>query len=435
MEEHSSFIDHNCEKDVISMLLNYPSSRVEALSVLVLADFDSQETRDLFNLIKAEFEEFGDVDKIKVYEFGANHSILISDYFDLNSCPTDTFLKRYVKRLKDLSQKRQLQQVAAQITASSKNRKAGEVVEQAMQLISQVKDAGVQKEDADVKSIYSNVLARWEATKGQDITGIESGVQGVNRATAGYQGGHFWLVAGYTNYGKSTLLAWMAAKLIKNKTPIAVFSTEMSQNQTLEKIISQYCGEGVYKIRNNVADFEQELGEVSASPLRIYTQLRSVEAIRLELISLKMQGLLPPIVFIDFVQNLDSFEKTEYEKMTAVAKKLQSLGLELNICLIVASQISNEGAANKSEVIPVKGSGGLTAAADVIAQIFRNKKDEREDETFAAMNVQIRKNRHGEVSQVLALRLNKKNGVLDDLPMPKSEIPFEQTPEFWNSKN
>lgn len=405
------------ETSLISIVLTNRESRLKVFDKIKASDFYNERNKIAYEASLQEFEQFGDIDITKLCDYGLTASE-VAKYGGHMSYNSDwVFLDRYIDELKELSRKRELFKAAQSIIYNSVKEDAGQLMEKAMQSLTSI-SRDSQKENSDALSIFKSIEERWEKTKGKKLIGIDTGIDKLNWSTNGYQEGHFWLIAGYTSYGKSTLAAYMMAKLVKENVPLAVFSTEMSPGQTLEKLITQYCGKELYQIRNNSELYKHQLEHIKNAPLRINSSIRSVEGIRLELMSLKMQGACPPVIFIDFVQNLESYEGTEYEKMTAIAVKLQALALEFQICILGLSQVSNEGAANKSEVIPVKGSGALAAAADMVLQIYRNKKDEKEEDEYVEFEVQIRKNRHGRAGSKLKLHLHQESGLL-----------FEKVPE------
>jgi predicted ATP-dependent serine protease len=50
----------------------------------------------------------------------------------------------------------------------------------------------------------------------------------------------------------------------------------------------------------------------------------------------------PDVIFIDFVQNIQTSKENEYQAMTEVAVKIQQLAIKNNIAVFDMSQISNE---------------------------------------------------------------------------------------------
>lgn len=63
----------------------------------------------------------------------------------------------------------------------------------------------------------------------------------------------------------------------------------------------------------------------------------------LEEILLYAESRKPDVVFIDFVQNIRTGGKSEYESMTEIAVKIQQLAIQNNIAVFDLSQISNDG--------------------------------------------------------------------------------------------
>lgn len=52
----------------------------------------------------------------------------------------------------------------------------------------------------------------------------------------------------------------------------------------------------------------------------------------------------PDVIFIDFIQNVRCSGKSEYERMTEIAFRIQQLAIKNNIAIFDLSQVSNEGA-------------------------------------------------------------------------------------------
>lgn len=78
------------------------------------------------------------------------------------------------------------------------------------------------------------------------------------------------------------------------------------------------------------------------------------------------RSVKPDILIIDYVQLIRSNEESEYERLTSIARRIQSLTLELNMATFDLSQVSNDGKQyRKGDIIPAKGSGELIAAANV----------------------------------------------------------------------
>jgi len=215
-----------------------------------------------------------------------------------------------------------------------------------------------------------------------DQYGLLTGFDFIDDNTKGLYRGHFWVIGAYTNVGKTTLALQMAYNLGRQKESCLFVSTEMTSIDLVRKlkwIKDQTSGDDISQMDIKFVDKFFEYEDIE-------------RAIRLN---------KKPVVFIDFIQNIMTKHKTEYEKISNVSLSLQSLAKELDICIVATSQVSNEHAKSKSDIMGFKGSGTLSAACDVGIEITRNIKEETDflkngsSTIFVPAKIDIKKNRFG----------------------------------------
>lgn len=377
-------------------------------------DFYSSRYKQAFNILFDDYRVFGEVDFSKLDR--------PSEYVErLEEYNTPAINKRKIKELKDITKRRKLWRIATTIL-EKKDVPPKEMIGATIAALTMV---GKSHEDSPKKAsdILSSVRMSWEKVKGKTVIGTPSH-SFVDEYIYGYQPAHYWVIGAYTNYGKSTLASWLVSKLLEGREPVCFFSTEMTKEQTLEKIMSQYFKDSLWQIRNHPERYALEV--IEQSSLHIYDDKLTVEDIQLELMAMKIQGILPKVVFVDFIQNIQSSEKTIYEKLTAITLKLQQLAREVGVCIVALSQISNDGAGKPSEVLPFKGSGEIASSADFALQIIRDKKKEDPNADRVPFQVRVLKNRHGISGKSREMTLCLSNGVLLDEPtiLPPKDLPW-----------
>lgn len=71
-------------------------------------------------------------------------------------------------------------------------------------------------------------------------------------------------------------------------------------------------------------------------------------------------------IFIDYVQNISTHGKDEYERMTKIAQEIQKMAISTWKPFFDLSQVSNDGTKYKvGDMIPSKGSGAFVHACDI----------------------------------------------------------------------
>jgi replicative DNA helicase len=208
-----------------------------------------------------------------------------------------------------------------------------------------------------------------------------------------FVGGHLWIIAGYTSCGKSTFISQLIGEASENGAKCLVFSLEDSAE---EKLMMLYAGlSGVPKRWQLTGPSESQIEAIKTAKRRvlelykpiIYDNVFSVDEMRLKLKRHVLQDNVN-VVFLDYVQNVDEPGSSIYERMSQASAKLYRMAKELNVTLIVASQISNSAAQDEGgKVIGLKGSGDIAAAADVVLQLNRVKGADQ------WLNVDVKKNR------------------------------------------
>lgn len=107
------------------------------------------------------------------------------------------------------------------------------------------------------------------------------------------------------------------------------------------------------------------------------------------------------IFFIDYMQqievdprNRDLARLQDNQKLSYIGKRLKALSKELNICIVILSQLNRgtELSSAPPTAANLKGSGSLEEDADQIILIHKTKEDE--DSPYAYF-VKVQKNRHG----------------------------------------
>jgi replicative DNA helicase len=100
--------------------------------------------------------------------------------------------------------------------------------------------------------------------------------------------------------------------------------------------------------------------------LFMFDREREVKKILDSIEDLIKVGKRPDVVFLDYIQNISSSGKSEYENLTEGVKTLDTFAKKHDIPFIIASQTSNDGERKESsdKVVSYKGSGQIAASGD-----------------------------------------------------------------------
>lgn len=215
------------------------------------------------------------------------------------------------------------------------------------------------------------------------------------------QPGHLIIVGAYTSVGKTAWLVDFICRQYRHgldNPGIAVFSTEMSCEQYVLRMLANHTKIPTWTITENRCTAEQTQDLIKAQVffsqrnLYLYDRLYRIEDIERTARMIKSRGL--DILAIDYLQNLWG-DGSIYERMSKLAPVLQYMAKDLQITIIALSQVSNQFQREKGAggVFGYKGAGEIAASADLGIEL------ERDPQAKERLIFKVSKNRHGRIGE------------------------------------
>lgn len=242
------------------------------------------------------------------------------------------------------------------------------------------------------------------------VIGLKTGFS-IDGQLGGFFPGHMWILGAYTGTGKTFLSLQMALSVLKQQRSVGFFSLEMSAEEIFYRLAGNISGKGAKQLETGKyqQDLNKALEQVNGygDRLHIYDDVFTFESLRLKCKKQKLKYGLD-VFFIDFIQNMRG-DGSIYERMSTIIVQIQQLAKELQATAVILSQISNENAAVKSEVLTYKGAGEIAQVADV--GLWLEKVKDREGEPIEGLlKLIVRKSRHSASNLMCNLEINFKEG-------------------------
>ena len=265
------------------------------------------------------------------------------------------------------------------------------------------------KTSAPVKMVgeISSQIAS-EMRKGIVADGVTTGYQTLNQMTNGFKPGELILLAGRPSMGKTALMGNMAFASAE-QCPAIICSLEMSAVHITERFISSVSGVSQSEMqRRRLGDHDMMLIESAADRLKdtkIYiddsSESRTVDRLASRL-RWAVSQLGVKVAFIDYLQLInDPKRKNLYEEVTAISRDLKLLARNLNIPLVVLSQLSRaveNRDKNRPRMSDLRQSGSLEQDSDLILLIHRESyfdHDKEGHDDTGEPELIVAKNRNG----------------------------------------
>ena len=273
------------------------------------------------------------------------------------------------------------------------------------------------------------------------FTGVPSGFSDLDRVTSGWQRSDLIVLAARPGMGKTALTLSMARNMaVEHKRAVAVFSLEMSAVQLVTRLVASESELSSEKLRKgDLADYEWEqlhsrITALIEAPIFIDdTPALSVFELRAKCRRLKEQHNID-MVMIDYIQLMtvggDGKGNREQE-ISTISRSLKALAKELNIPVVVLSQLNRSVESRPGSKRPVlsdlRESGAIEQDADIVLFIYRPeyyKIDQFEDgsPTQGKGEIIIAKHRNGALTDVRLRFVAQFARFEDDIPIDYSKF-------------
>ena len=262
-----------------------------------------------------------------------------------------------------------------------------------------------------------------EAAKNTDgLTGISSGYHGLDDKTSGWQNSDLVIIAGRPAMGKTAFALSMAKNIAADyQIPMAFFSLEMSNQQLVNRLLSNVCEVSGKKILNGQLDPEEwdrldkRVNNLLGAPLYVDdTPGLSVFELRTKARRLVREHGVK-IIMIDYLQLMNANGmrfSSRQEEVSTISRSLKGLAKELDIPILALSQL-NRGVENREglegkrpQLSDMRESGAIEQDADMVLFVHRPEyyhilQDDKGRDLRGMAEIIIAKHRKGATGDVL----------------------------------
>jgi replicative DNA helicase len=270
----------------------------------------------------------------------------------------------------------------------------------------------------DMSEVLIELYQHMDTVLDKDIVGIPTGFSDLDLITGGFVGGQMIILAARPSVGKSALLGAFCINAAQQGKKVAVISLEMSNTEIGARFGSLVSEVDFYKIFRNKFNEDRErdlvyekMNQMAYYPIKISDKTNiNVNDIRAKVSQLhNKEGI--DILYIDYLQLLETEEKKTYNREQEVAKMSRGLKLlakEFNIPVVVLAQLNRESeklANKKPQLHHLRESGSIEQDADTVLFLHRDFKsgipvNEHGQTTEFEADLIIAKCRNGELKEI-----------------------------------
>lgn len=352
--------DFNCERDLIALAVNDEKILAKVCTELTAGDF--KDLSKFFSCINEMYQSGKKVDTVSLWttykdiftkmDVGLNYvEVVTLKQFD------DKGIAAMIDRLKDLSRKREIIKTMVDVKAAlNDNKKSDEIMGMLEEAVIRNTATGMERVHIAPKELADCCLEAMTARLDQEKREkkvINTRFAWLNKITGGFEKSDLIIISGESGGGKSAFCMNIAQDVgIKQKRCTAYINSEMSTDQMALRLNAMQASVSHEKMRNGTISKDEQM--------RIMQQLDAIHDGKLHLLTipdLTITNILSEIrrckrvnnvemVIVDYIGRMDMSKNTErkdWELLKSAAQKLKTLAQELQIVVIMVSQVNGSG--------------------------------------------------------------------------------------------
>jgi replicative DNA helicase len=440
-------VPHNVEAEqaVLGALLIDPDAVFKVNTFLRADDFYVERHRWLYDSVISLYDRGEAVDLVTLCDELERREQLAelggAAYITslINATPTALNVEHYGRIVERTSTLRRLIGAAGEIAALAyeDTENVDEVVDRAEQILFGVSQQRITRDIMPIKDVVAAYYDRVDHLyqhKGETI-GVPTGFRNIDKMLGGLQNSDLIIVAARPGMGKTSLLLSFALNAARKYSQrVAIFSLEMSAEQLVQRLISAETGIDSQRLRiGNLREeewptFIQATGALSDTMIFI-DDTPSISAMQVRTKARRLYaefGL--DLIVIDYLQLMQGDRRTEnrVQEISFLSRNLKGLARELNIPVVVASQLSRavEQRNDKRPMLSdLRESGSIEQDADIVVFIYRDEYYAPETDQANIAEVIVSKHRNGPTGMV-PLFFRKELAQFLDVEFMREELDF-----------
>ena len=240
---------------------------------------------------------------------------------------------------------------------------------------------------SEVAKSVEMALATQQKYDEENVTGLTTGYDNVNKYTQGFQKTELTIIAARPSVGKTALALNFAYKAATRKqVPVAIFSLEMASELLVRRLVASASNVPLTKISSGVLNGQERakvasaIKEVSAAPIYI-DDSPGIKLMDIIAKSRQLQAKHPDLalIVVDYLGLIQTTSNgkgndSRQEEVRKISLALKGLARDLKVPVVVLSQLSRDVEKRDTKrpmLSDLRDSGSIEQDADVVMLLYR----------------------------------------------------------------
>jgi len=340
----------------------------------------------------------------------------------INSVATASNVVSHAKLVQKKSILRKLIEAAAEIVelGYQEEQPLDKIIDESQQKLFAVSQRSSRDDFASINKLLESAFVRIDEMHkdSSKFRGLPTNFYDLDNILSGLQKSDLIILAARPSIGKTSFALDLArSSAIKSKTPVGVFSLEMSSDQLVDRMLAAQANVNLWNLRTGNLDSDSEdddfqkigdaMGVLSEAPIFIDDSATS-NIMEMRTMARRLQaehGL--GLLIVDYLQLMEGRgnrnNDNRVQEISEISRGLKNLAKELNVPIVALSQLSR-AVESRSPQIPrlsdLRESGSIEQDADVVLFLYREDRENPETENKNIIEVIIAKHRNGPVGKI-----------------------------------
>ncbi len=388
------------EQSLLGCLMLDKNAIIKVSDFVKTEDFYKNIHKEIFGAMTDLFEKMEPIDIISVStrlrEKGQLDGVGGSTYLSslINLVPTATHVANYAKIVREKKVLRDLIAASQEIglDAFDESQEVDILLDKAEKKVFSIGQKSLTQSFIAIKDLLPATFERIDQLSKHTglYRGIATGFRQLDNMLSGLQRSDLVILAARPSMGKSSLALDIARHVaVLENLPVGIFSLEMSKDQLIERLLASHANIDSWRLRtgklqdgqgdNDFSRLQSAMGSLSEAPIYI-NDIGTANILQVRAMARRLQqdkGL--GLIIVDYLQLMDSTNKyaTPIQQVTENSRGLKTLAKELNIPILVLSQLSRaveQRTPHRPMLSDLRESGAIEQDADVVMFIYREDK-------------------------------------------------------------
>lgn len=333
--------------------------------------------------------------------------------------PASTNAANYADIVKKNAFLRKIRNIGGDLGKLATSETGGQSIEDLSDVVSgelmKLTDDAVSNDLVSIESILTESYDRMEELhRDKDkLRGVKTGFRDLDKMTAGLQKSDLIILAARPAMGKSTLAQNIAFNVAsKEKKAVLIFNLEMSNSQTVDRMLAEASGVDSWNIRTgNLTDddfskISEAMAEMSEAPI-FFDDTSGMNIMEMRTKARRQAHKTPlGLIVVDYLQLMSgskNYGDNRVQEISEISRGLKLIARELDVPVLALSQLSRsvEARPDKRPLLSdLRESGSIEQDADIVMFLYREDYYNPESDRQHIAELILGKHRNGPTGRI-----------------------------------